>query len=60
MRPASSTAGSGSNFKAPGGGSINPDMLAQERDARFRQWLQEKELRDKAVSVLISWCLFHC
>lgn len=27
------------------------DLLAEERDAKFRKWLQEKELRDKALEV---------
>ncbi len=27
------------------------DLLAEQRDAKFKKWLQEKELRDKAQEV---------
>ena len=31
--------------------SAKVDLLAEERDAKFKRWLQQKELRDKALEV---------
>jgi hypothetical protein len=32
--------------------TIPQDFLAQERDAKFKAWLQKKALRDKAFEVI--------
>lgn len=34
--------------------SVSQDLLAQERDANFKSWVQSKAVRDKAFEVLIS------
>jgi hypothetical protein len=32
------------------------DLLANERDIKFKKWLQNKSLRDKALEVSFFYC----
>ena len=38
---------------------MSVDPLAQERDAKFKVWLQNKALRDKAFEVLSKFIIFY-
>ena len=41
-------------FQLMSSSSTSQDFLAQERDAKFKAWLQKKSVRDKAFEVAIS------
>jgi len=36
--------------------SKTEDMLVQERDLKFKQWLQNKAIKEKTFEVLLQRC----